>query len=165
MAFTANLGDCRHCSTFSSAAIICGYLKQRRNKVLTAIKFLHTAIWAFLAGSIMALPVAGVLRRFRRAAIITGIILLEGGVLATNGGRCPLTDLAARYTVDRRSNFDICLPSWLAEHNKVIFGTLFFVSEVVVVACWLRAKFPAALRIRNCASQEPNRTGQRHAGV
>ncbi len=78
--------------------------------MLTAIKLLHTVIWAFLGGSIVALPVAGVLRRFRWAATITIVILLECGVLAANGGRCPLTDLAAKYTVDRQSNFDIYLP-------------------------------------------------------
>lgn len=117
--------------------------------MLPAIKLLHTVIWALLAGSIVALPVAGVLRRFRWAAIITVLILLECGVLAANGGRCPLTDLAAKYTADRRSNFDIYLPNWLAEHNKVIFGTLFVAGEGVAVACWLRRKFPAALRMQN----------------
>ena len=40
--------------------------------MLTAIKLLHTLIWAFLAASILALPVAGVLRRFRWAAVLTG---------------------------------------------------------------------------------------------
>lgn len=117
--------------------------------MLIAIKLLHTAIWALLAGSILALPVAGVLRRFRWAAIITVVILLECGVLAANGGRCPLTDLAARYSTDRQPNFDIYLPNWLAQNNKVIFGTLFVVGEAAVLACWLRGKFPAALRTRN----------------
>jgi hypothetical protein len=28
--------------------------------------------------------------------------------------RCPLTGIAARYTDDRRDNFDIYLPPWLA---------------------------------------------------
>lgn len=68
--------------------------------MLNVIKLLHTVIWAFLAGSIVALPVAGVLRRFRWAAIITVVVLLESGLLAINGGRCPLTDLAARYTAE-----------------------------------------------------------------
>jgi hypothetical protein len=104
--------------------------------VLTAIKLLHTVIWAFLAASILALPVLAMLRRFRWAVILTMIVLLECGVLAVNGGRCPLTDLAARYTVDRGSNFDIYLPSWLAEHNKLIFGTLFVLSELIVVCRW-----------------------------
>jgi hypothetical protein len=101
--------------------------------VLTGIKLLHTMIWAFLATSILVLPIAGVLRRFRWAAIITVTVLLECGVLAVNGGRCPLTDMAARYTVDRRCNFDIYLPNWLAEHNKVVFGVLFVTGELVVV--------------------------------
>ena len=109
--------------------------------MLTAIKLSHTLIWAFLAASILALPVAGVLRRFRWAAIITVIVLLECGVLAVNGGRCPLTDLATRFTIDRGANFDIHLPNWLAEHNKVVFGLLFVAGELVVVAYWLRERF------------------------
>ncbi|MFY9844948.1 MAG: hypothetical protein WBV41_13315 [Terriglobales bacterium] len=113
--------------------------------MLTAIKLLHTAIWALLAASILALPVAGMLRRFRWAAILTMIVLLECAVLAANGGRCPLSDLAARYTVDRGSNFDICLPNWLANHNKTIFGTLFVVNELIVLWCWLkRARLSSA---------------------
>jgi hypothetical protein len=108
--------------------------------VLTAIKLLHTVIWALLAGCILALPILAVLRRFRLAAIITVIVLLECGVLAINGGRCPLTDVAARFTVDRADNFDIYLPNWLAEHNKLIFGLLFVTGELIVIGCWLKAK-------------------------
>ncbi|HYW37513.1 MAG TPA: hypothetical protein VE957_05320 [Terriglobales bacterium] len=106
--------------------------------MLTAIKLLHTVIWAFLAASILVLPVAGVLRRFRWAAILSVIVLLECGVVAVNGGRCPLSDLAARYTDERASNFDIYLPNWLASHNKTIFGTLFVVNELIVLWCWLK---------------------------
>ena len=105
---------------------------------MTAIKLLHTVIWAFLATTILLLPVAGVLRRFRWAAILTVIVLLECAVLAANGGRCLLSDLAARYTDKRASNFDICLPNWLASHNKTIFGTLFVVNELIVLWCWLK---------------------------
>jgi hypothetical protein len=101
--------------------------------MLTAIKLLHTAIWAFLAASILVLPVAGVLRRFRWAVILSVIVLLECGLLAANGGRCPLSDLAARYTDERASSFDIYLPNWLASHNKAIFGMLFVVNELIVL--------------------------------
>jgi hypothetical protein len=86
--------------------------------MLTAIKLLHTTIWAFLAASILVLPALGVLRRFRWAAILTVIVLLECVVLAANGGRCPLTDLAARYTSDRTANFDIYLPIGLVATTK-----------------------------------------------
>jgi hypothetical protein len=36
--------------------------------------------------------------------------------------RLALTNVAARYTNDRRDNFDIVLPLWLARYNKIIFG-------------------------------------------
>lgn len=114
--------------------------------MLTAIKFLHTVIWASLAATILVVPVAGVLRRFRWAAILSVIILLECGVLSAKGGRCPLSDLAARFTIDRKSNFDIYLPSWLAQHNKVVFGLLFVASELVVVGYWLRERLATQRR-------------------
>jgi hypothetical protein len=104
--------------------------------MLAAIKVLHTVIWAILAGSIVALPVVGLLRRFRWAAILTGLVLLECGVLAVNRGRCPLSDLAQQFTADRADNFDIYLPNWLASRNKTIFGTLFVVNELIVLWCW-----------------------------
>jgi hypothetical protein len=104
--------------------------------MLTAIKLLHTVVWAILAGSIVVLPLAGVLRRFRWAAILTGLVLLECGVLAVNGGRCPLSDLAQRFTDSHANNFDIYLPNWLAQYNKVIFGVLFIAGELVVFGCW-----------------------------
>ena len=109
--------------------------------MLTAIRFFHTVIWAILAGSIVALPVVGVLRRFRWAAILTGLVVLECMVLAVNGGRCPLSDLAARFTDSHADNFDIYLPNWLAQYNKVIFGVLFIAGELVVLGCWARGKF------------------------
>lgn len=111
--------------------------------MLTAIKLLHTVIWAFLAGCILALPIFAVLRRFRWAAIITVVVLLECVALAINGGRCPLTNWAARYTGDRTANFDIYLPIWLAEHNKVIFGMLFVAGELLVLGCWMRNRVQA----------------------
>jgi hypothetical protein len=106
--------------------------------MLIAIKLLHTVVWALLAGCIVALPFAAWKRRFGVAAFLTLIIVVECGILALNGGRCPLTDLAARFTTERADNFDIYLPLRLARHNKTIFGTLFVVSEVFVVWKWLR---------------------------
>ena len=94
---------------------------------------------------ILALPVLAVLSRFRWATVISIVVLLECAVLAINGGRCPLTDLASRFTTDRNPNFDIYLPNWLASHNKTIFGTLFVVSELIVLWCWLkRARLSSA---------------------
>jgi len=50
--------------------------------------------------------------------------MVEVIILAVNRWRCPLIAVAARYTDDRRENFDIYLPLWLAMHNKTVFGAL-----------------------------------------
>ena len=111
--------------------------QSERIPVLVGIKLLHTAIWLFFAGCIVAIPFAGARRQFRWAAVLTGLVLVECAVLAMNRGRCPLTDLAGRYTEERTDNFDIYLPLWLARHNKTIFGTLFAVGELFVLGQWL----------------------------
>ena len=104
---------------------------------LRRIKLLHTLVWAILASCVMALFWAGWTRRFGWAIFITLTILGECVVLALNNGRCPLTDVAARYTENRADNFDIYLPLWLARHNKLVFGCAFLVAETVAVWRWL----------------------------
>jgi hypothetical protein len=108
--------------------------ERRPGKMLVGIKLLHTAAWAFFAGCILIIPIAGAMRNFRDAAILSCIVIFECAILAMNRGRCPFTDLAARYTEDRRENFDIYLPLWLARHNKSIFGTIFLLGELFVLA-------------------------------
>ncbi len=102
---------------------------------LFAIRLLHTILWAFFAGCILALPVSALRGRFRFGAILSGIVLVECAILAVNHGRCPLTDVAARMTSERTDNFDIYLPLWLARYNKLIFGALFAAGEVLLLAC------------------------------
>jgi hypothetical protein len=111
--------------------------KSWRANALVAIKLLHTAVSAVLAGCILALPITALLHRFDWALILTVIILVESGVLTLNKGRCPLTGVAARYTDERTNNFDIYLPKWVARQNKAIFGTLFVVNALFVLWCWL----------------------------
>ena len=104
--------------------------------MLVVVKLAHSAVWAVLAGCVLALPVVAVKRGFDWAAILTAVILVECGVLGLNHGRCPLTDLAARFTSNRADNFDIYLPLWLAHYNKTIFGILFVLNEAFVLWCW-----------------------------
>ena len=66
-------------------------------RVLAGIKLLHTTIWFFFAGCIVAIPIAGAWLQFRWAAALSGLVLVECAVLAMNRGRCPLTDLAGLY--------------------------------------------------------------------
>jgi hypothetical protein len=94
-------------------------------QALRSVRLLHTVVWAVFAGCIVALPICVWRGQLRVAWILVAIVTVEVAVLLANRFRCPLTDVAARYTDDRRANFDIYLPEWLARQNKLIFGSLF----------------------------------------
>ena len=101
---------------------------------LRSIKLLHTIVWAFLVVCIAAIPVMAAIGKHRASLVFVGIVTAEVMILAFNGGRCPMTDVAGRYTSDRRDNFDIYLPLWLARYNKQIFGSLFIAGTVYSLA-------------------------------
>jgi hypothetical protein len=104
---------------------------------LTAIRLLHTAVWAVFAGCIVAIPVLAWQGRSRVAAVLAAVVLGEVVVLWLNRWSCPLTAVAARYTDDRRANYDIYLPEWLARYNKQIFGPLYVAGVVYALARYL----------------------------
>jgi hypothetical protein len=112
-------------------------LKSQPAHVVVAIKLLHTVVWLFFVECIVAVPVACCLHRFKLAAALAALVLLECLVLVLNGWRCPLTDLAARFTPETSHNFDIYLPNWLARHNKTIFGAIFILGGLFALAQWL----------------------------
>lgn len=103
---------------------------------LLVIRLLHTAAWAFFAGCVVLLPVVVHQGRLDVAAWLIAFVALEIVVLAFNRWACPLTGLAARYTTDRRDNFDIFLPLWLARHNKLLFGSLFLAGLIYSAWAW-----------------------------
>jgi hypothetical protein len=105
---------------------------------LRRIKLLHTVVWAVFAGSIVLIPVAAGLQRWWFALLLIGLVSLECLILACNRMRCPLTDVAARYTDNRQDNFDIYLPLWLARYNKHIFGPLYLGGLMFTIVQWLQ---------------------------
>jgi hypothetical protein len=105
---------------------------------LRLIKATHTLAWAFFVACIAAIPLLAWTRRFDLALLSIGIVAVEVLVIVINGWRCPLTAVAARYTDDRRANFDIYLPEWLARYNKEIFGSLFGAGILLTVILWFR---------------------------
>jgi hypothetical protein len=102
---------------------------------LHLVKTIHTLVWAVFAGSILAIPAFAFLGKLVTAWSLIGLVLVEVLVLAGNGMRCPLTDVAGRYTAERQDNFDIYLPLWLARHNKEVFGGLFVAG--ILYAVWV----------------------------
>jgi polyferredoxin len=105
-----------------------------RDKALRAIKIVHTIVWLFFVVCILAIPMASFVRAHLWAAVFALVVFVEIVVLVANRWRCPLTGVAAQYTDDRRDNFDIYLPEWLARHNKLIFGALYVLG--IAYAAW-----------------------------
>jgi len=103
---------------------------------LRLVKVVHTIVWAIFAACIFAIPVLAWLGHERQASVLIMVVLVELLVLLVNHGNCPLTAVAARYTQDRRDNFDIYLPQWLARYNKLIFGTIYLCGVAVTFVRW-----------------------------
>jgi hypothetical protein len=106
---------------------------------LTVIKVVHTVAWAVFAACIVAIPIASLMSEHGIAAWLAGIVFCEVVVLAFNRWSCPLTSIAARHTEDRRPNFDIYLPQWLARYNKQIFGPLYVAGMLFALVHWLHS--------------------------
>jgi len=105
---------------------------------LVTIKVVHTLVWVFFASCIFSIPVFAWRGQFRAAALLIGVVLVEVMVLVVNRWSCPLTGVAARYTDDRRDNFDIYLPEWIARHNKTIFSAIYVAGIIMTLVLWLR---------------------------
>jgi len=110
-----------------------------RSGALRAIKLVHTLAWAVFAACIVALPIVSWRGAHGAAAVLFCIVAAEVVVLAFNAWSCPLTPVAARYTPDRKANFDIYLPLWLARYNKQVFGSLYVGGSLFALANWLRS--------------------------
>jgi len=107
---------------------------------LRIVKLAHTVVWAFFATSILAIPVLALFNELGYASALVAVVFVEVVVLATNNWRCPLTEVAARFTEERADNFDIYLPAWLARHNKLVFGVLYAFGMVLTSVRWALAR-------------------------
>ncbi|MGM0589042.1 MAG: hypothetical protein ACQETE_11535 [Bacteroidota bacterium] len=103
---------------------------------LRAIKIIHTIVWAFFAGCILAIPLYAWMGDITIAALLCVVVFIEVLILVVNKWSCPLTPIAARYTENRKDNFDIYLPEWLARYNKELFGSLYFLGIIYTLAKW-----------------------------
>jgi hypothetical protein len=104
---------------------------------LRMVRMLHTVVWAFFVSCIFAIPVFAWRGNYGRALLFIGVVFIEVLIVVSNGWRCPLTSIAARYTNERRDNFDIYLPELLARHNKLIFGVLYLAGVIFTFVRWV----------------------------
>lgn len=106
------------------------------SRSLVVVKVVHTVVWAFFVACIIAVPLLAVAGQLRGAAALSAVVLAEVAVLVLNRMRCPLTNVAQRFTDDRRENFDIYLPLWLARYNKQLFGSAYVLGLIYTLAAW-----------------------------
>ena len=109
------------------------------NAPLIAIKAAHTLVWVFFVACILAIWIGAWAEDYGLAAGAALIVLLEVAALMLNRWQFPLSPIAARYTQDRRVNFDIYLPAWLAGRTKSIFGPLYLAGSTFALARWALA--------------------------
>lgn len=105
-------------------------------RALILVKIVHTVVWAFFVGCIIAIPIAAWWGNYAGAVWLAVIVMGEVLILLANGWRCPLTILASRFTEERHDNFDIYLPLCLARNNKLIFGVLYVSGMVFAFVRW-----------------------------
>jgi len=106
----------------------------QNDQKLLLVKLVHTIIWAFFVCVIGFVVYAGVFNEINAMVwVAIALVILEGVVLLVNEGKCPLTNVGARYTADRNDAFDIFLPNWLARYNKLIFTSIFAAGVVLIL--------------------------------
>ena len=86
-------------------------------RVVFAVKVVHSAIFFGLIWSLLVLLYKGVRARSDRTAAIAGMLVAgEALVFCGNGRRCPLTGLAEDLGAESGAVTFIFLPRWMAEH-------------------------------------------------
>ncbi len=102
--------------------------------MLSLLKTMHTIIWALMAGSNFLAFYFAFIGRFDAWFLVpASLVALEIFIIAINCWRCPITKIAEKYTQERKANFDIYLPEWLAKYNVRIFGVLMVVEVLIVL--------------------------------
>jgi hypothetical protein len=99
---------------------------------ITVIKVIHTVAWFSIESCMAFLLCTGFARRSdRRAAVAAAVVAGESLVFATNGFRCPLTQLAERLGAERGSVTDLYLPGWFARNLPAIHVPLMTLAAVL----------------------------------
>jgi hypothetical protein len=112
-----------------------------RARVLTAIKLIHTGIFATVGASIVLFVWDGFRqRRGRRAAYALGITLAESTIYLSNNRVCPLTPLAEGLGAERGSVADMFLPAWAARSIPILGTSGLLIGLVLNVRGLIRAQ-------------------------
>ncbi|HLE59765.1 MAG TPA: hypothetical protein VJA85_08980 [Candidatus Limnocylindria bacterium] len=114
-----------------------------RPAVLTAIKGLHTAIFASVGACILVFVWEGIRQRpGRRAAIALSVTVAETAIFASNNQVCPLTPLAEALGAERGSVADIFLPDWFSRRIPLFGGSALIIGLALNLRAVLNHRSP-----------------------
>lgn len=118
-----------------------------RPAVLTAIRAVHTVIFASVAAMIAVVLWDGLRGRpGRRTAAALAVVLAESLTYASNNQVCPLTPLAEEMGAERGSVVDLFLPEWAARRIPLVSVSLVIAGLVLNARALLRRWSSAAAR-------------------
>jgi len=108
-----------------------------RPSALVAIRAVHTAAFALIAGCILVFARDGIVRRpGHRAMVTSGIAFAEVLVYASNNQVCPLTPLAEQLGADSGTVTDLYLPRSISERIPLLGGSALIVGLAFHLAGW-----------------------------
>jgi len=111
--------------------------RRRRPFAVRAIKAVHTAAFALIAGCILVFVADGVTRRPGRRVLATaGIAFAEAGVYASNNQVCPLTPLAEELGASSGTVSDLYLPASVSRRIPVLGASALLIGLGFHVAAW-----------------------------
>jgi len=112
-----------------------------RAAAIFAIKLVHSAIFLFVAGSVLYVFYAGLAnRRSRLAYVALGTALGESLIFTINRFQCPLRVLAENLGAESGQVTDIFLPRWFAERIPYIFTPPLVIGAAAMLWNWRRGQ-------------------------
>jgi hypothetical protein len=91
-------------------------------------------VWMFFNTVIFYMLYAVIINKLdARLLIGYGLVGLEGLTLVIFKCSCPITNLARKYSISSKDNFDIYLPNWLAKHTVLISVSILTVVTIINV--------------------------------
>ena len=110
---------------------------RRRRDALRAIKAIHTAAFALIAGSILVFAWDGIHRRSGRRAIVTATIAIaEVLVYGSNDQVCPLTPLAEELGAESGTVSDLYLPRPISDRIPLLGSSALLVGAAFHAFGW-----------------------------
>jgi hypothetical protein len=101
---------------------------------LIVVKIIHTLVWIFFNVVIFYMLYAVIINKLDAWLWIGyGLIALEGVTLIIFKCSCPITNIARKYSISSKDNFDIYLPNWLAKNTVFIYTSILAIVTILTI--------------------------------